>query len=61
MKYTSVAMTVALIGTICHLCMVYIFVEILNWGFDGIAIATSAHFFIRLLVAQFLLKRIEKL
>ena len=52
MGYTASHLLSNLIAAICHLIMVYYFINVLDWGFDGVAIATSILFVIRFLVGQ---------
>ena len=50
MKYTSARLISNMVATICHVIMIIYFVYSLDWGFDGVCIATSIHFFIRFFV-----------
>ena len=51
MKYTSATLWTAATASICHLVMIYVFLEKFDWGFEGVAIATSIHFVIRFTVS----------
>ena len=61
MKHTSVGLVSTGSASICHLIMVYVFVEVLGWGFEGVAIATSIHFFLRFAASQIYLSTISEL
>lgn len=49
--YTSISLIALSIATVCHGLMVYLFVHQWQMGFLGICLASSLHFFVRLLVA----------
>jgi len=61
MKYTSSSLVTTGTASVAHLAMVYYFVNVLDWGFDGVAIATSVHLFIRFVVSQIYLWTISEL
>ena len=61
LKYTSAMFVSSSIASIFHLIMVYVFIEVYDWGFEGIAIATSIHLFIRFLASQAYLLTVTEL
>lgn len=61
MKYTSSALIVTGTASVAHFAMVFIFVNVLDWGFEGVAIATSLHLFVRFVVSQIYMLTISEL
>lgn len=51
MKYMASVLFSSAISSICHITMVYAFVEVFDWGFEGMAIATVIYMFIRMLLS----------
>ena len=61
MKYTSAGLVATGGASICHLIMVIVFVGKLDWGFEGVAIATSIHLFLRYVFSLIYLSTIKEL
>ena len=52
MKYTSAGLFATGGASVCHLIMVIVFVGKLEWGFEGVALATTIHLFLRYVFAR---------
>ena len=61
MKYTSAGLVATGGASVCHLIMVIVFVGKLDWGFEGVAIATSIHLFLRYVFSLIYLSTIKEL
>ena len=61
MKYTSAGMIITGTASAIHILLIYVLVTVLDWGFDGVAIATSIHLFSRFVVSQIYLSTISEL
>jgi len=56
MKYTTASLWMIGTASVIHIGLVPLFVNVLGWGFDGIAIATSIHLFLRFVASQIYLR-----
>ncbi len=44
-----------------HVCLTYLFVTFLGWGFEGVCFVTALHFMVRCLISSVLINTIDKL
>ena len=61
MKYTSSGLIVTGTASVIHLIVIYVLVNVLDWGFEGVAIATSIHLTMRFVVSHIYMWTISEL
>jgi Na+-driven multidrug efflux pump len=44
-----------------HVCLIYLFVTVLDWGFEGVCFVTALHFVVRWLISFVLINCLDKL
>ena len=44
-----------------HVCLIYLFVNVLDWGFEGLCLVTALHFVVRWLISFVLINCIDAL